>query len=164
MAEACGAAAAMTPGSPYPPTASAAALTDIVRCDQQCGGHPRNCQRQDNANAPAAAGVEYPPTPTPTPPGNVSDFPASEDKLPPMMSHVVTMSGEITLILETDSMTSIGWIRNECATFFSVPAIRCKLLRGTLILGDVRKVWDTLEWEPGGDNVITLVIEADDEE
>ena len=26
----------------------------------------------------------------------------------------------------------------------------------------MRKVWDTLEWEPGGDNVITLVIEADD--
>ena len=79
-----------------------AALTDIVRFADR-------------------AGVEYPPTPTPTPPGNVSDFSASEDELPPMMRHVVTMSGEITLILETDSMTSIGWIRNECATFFLYP-------------------------------------------
>ena len=122
-----------------------AALTDIVRFADR-------------------AGVEYPPTPTPTPPGHVSDFSASEDELPPMISHVVTMSGKIALILQTDSMTSIGWIRNKCATHFSVPAIRCKLLRGTLILGDVRNLWDTLGWEPGGDNVITLVIEADDEE
>ena len=92
-----------------------AALTDIVRFADR-------------------AGVEYPPTPTPTPPGHVSDFSASEDELPPMISHVVTMSGKIALILQTDSMTSIGWIRNQCATHFSVPAIRCKLLRGTLIL------------------------------
>ena len=76
-----------------------AALTDIVRFADR-------------------AGVEYPPTPTPTPPGHVSDFSASEDELPPMISHVVTMSGKTALILQTDSMTSIGWIRNEIATFF----------------------------------------------
>ena len=80
-----------------------------------------------------------------------------------MICHVVNIVGEIR-ILETDSMTSIGWVRNKCATHFSVPTIQCKLMKETLVLRDVRKVWDTLEWEPGGDNVITLVIVADDKE
>ena len=140
MAETCGVAAAMTPGSPHPSAASAAAQTAIVRYDQPCGGHPRKRQRMDNANAnapaAAAADVEYPPTPTPTPPGNVSDFSANEDELPRMICHVVNLAGEI-IILETDSMTSIGWIRDKCAKHFSAAAIQCKLMRGTLVLRDV---------------------------
>ena len=44
------------------PTASAAAQTDIVRCDQPCGGHPRRRQRLDNANGNAPAPAGGPPT------------------------------------------------------------------------------------------------------